>query len=102
MPKEYGEPRNGGYYVVGTRVPLDSIVQAFQEGMSAETIDGEFDTLTLAQVYGAIVWFRRCWFRLCRFRGNTRHLAIGGGRSEWQLGKATGQEAGPTLLGVTK
>ena len=57
MPKEYVEARNGGYYVAGTRVSLDSIVQVFQEGMSAETIHGEFDTLTLAQVYGAIAYY---------------------------------------------
>ena len=43
--------------MAGTRVSLDSIVQAFQEGMSAETIDGEFDTLTLAQVHGAIAYY---------------------------------------------
>jgi uncharacterized protein (DUF433 family) len=52
--KEYIEERDGGYYVAGTRVSLDSIVHCFNEGMSPETIIGEFDTLTLAQVYGAI------------------------------------------------
>ena len=57
MPKEYVEPRNGGYYVAGTCVSLDSIVQAFQEGMSAETIHGEFDTLPLAQVDGALAYY---------------------------------------------
>jgi len=57
MAKEYVDSRNGGYYVAGTRVSLDSIVQAFQEGMSAETIQGEFDTLTLAQIYGAIAYY---------------------------------------------
>lgn len=36
---------------------LDSIVQCFQEGMSAETILGGFETLTLAQVYGAIAYY---------------------------------------------
>jgi hypothetical protein len=38
-------------------VSLDSIVQCFNEGMSPETILGEFDTLTLAQVYGAIAHY---------------------------------------------
>jgi uncharacterized protein (DUF433 family) len=52
--QEYIEERDGGYYVAGTRVSLDSIVHCFNEGMSPETILGEFDTLTLAQVYGAI------------------------------------------------
>ncbi|MEO5924035.1 MAG: DUF433 domain-containing protein [Bryobacteraceae bacterium] len=57
MVKEYIEEREGGLYVAGTRVSLDSIVQCFQEGMSAETILSEFETLTLAQVYGAIAYY---------------------------------------------
>ena len=57
MAKEYVEERNGGYYVSGTRVSLDSIVQCFNEGLAAETILGEFDTLNLAQVYGAITYY---------------------------------------------
>jgi uncharacterized protein (DUF433 family) len=57
MAKEYVEERDGGYYVAGTRVSLDSIVQCFNDGMSAETILAEFDTLTLAQVYGAIAHY---------------------------------------------
>lgn len=43
--------------MAGTRVSLDSIVQAFQEGLSAESICSEFDTSTLAQVYGAIAHY---------------------------------------------
>jgi len=57
MAKEYVEERNGGYYVAGTRVSLDSIVQCFNEGLSPEAILGEFDTLTLAQVFGAIAFY---------------------------------------------
>ena len=57
MVKEHVEERDGGLYVAGTRVSLDSIVNCFQEGMSAETILGEFETLTLAQVYGAIAYY---------------------------------------------
>jgi hypothetical protein len=36
---------------------LDSIVQCFNEGLSPEAILGEFDSLTLAQVYGAITFY---------------------------------------------
>jgi uncharacterized protein (DUF433 family) len=57
MAKEYVEERNGGYYLAGTRVSLDSIVYCFREGMSAETIASEFETLNLAQVYGAIAHY---------------------------------------------
>jgi uncharacterized protein (DUF433 family) len=57
MAKEYVEERDGGYYVAGTRVSLDSIVQCFNEGLSPEAILEEFDTLTLAQVFGAITLY---------------------------------------------
>jgi uncharacterized protein (DUF433 family) len=57
MAKEYVEERNGGYYLAGTRVSLDSIVQCFNEGLSPETILGEFETLTLTQVFGAITFY---------------------------------------------
>src|SRR5207248_1470518 len=54
---EYVEERNGGYYLVGTRISLDSIVQCFNDGLSPETILSEFETLTLAQVFGAIAFY---------------------------------------------
>lgn len=57
MLKEYVEERNGGYYIAGTRVSLDSIVECFNEGMAPEAILGEFDTLTPAQVSGAITHY---------------------------------------------
>lgn len=57
MAKEYAEERSGGYYVAGTRVSLDSIVQCFNEGLSPEAILEEFETLTLAQVFGAIAFY---------------------------------------------
>lgn len=55
--KLHVEQRGEGLYVAGTRVSLDSIVYAFREGCSPETIQQEFETLTLAQVYGAISYY---------------------------------------------
>jgi uncharacterized protein (DUF433 family) len=57
MAKEYVEERQGGYYVAGTRISLDSIVQCFDEGLSPEAILGEFETLTLVRVFGAITFY---------------------------------------------
>jgi uncharacterized protein (DUF433 family) len=57
MAKAYVDERDGGLYVAGARVSLDSIVHCFRERMSPETILSEFDTLTLAQVYGAITYY---------------------------------------------
>jgi len=57
MSAEYVEPRNGGYYLKGTRVPLDSIVYSVKDGESPETIRQNFPSLTLEQVYGAITFY---------------------------------------------
>ena len=53
----YIEERNGGLYVAGTRVSLDSVVIHFQECASPEKIVQSFPTLKLSQVYGAIAYF---------------------------------------------
>jgi uncharacterized protein (DUF433 family) len=57
MAKKYIEQRNGGLYIEGTRVSLDSIVQCFIDGLSPESILAEFESLKLAQVYGAITYY---------------------------------------------
>ena len=57
MDKAYVEERDGGYWVVGSRVSLDSLVYAFRRGASPETIRSSFPVLTLEQVYGAIAFY---------------------------------------------
>ena len=57
MVSEHIEQREGVYYVPGTRISLDSIVYAFREGCSPETIREDFEGLTLARVYGAIAFY---------------------------------------------
>ena len=57
MVSEHVEQREGVYYVPGTRVSLDSIVYAFREGCSPETIREDFEGLSLAHVYGAIAFY---------------------------------------------
>lgn len=58
MEKPYVEQRDTGYWVAGTRVSLDSIILAFLDGLSPETIVTEcFPVLTLEQVYGAITYY---------------------------------------------
>lgn len=55
---DYIEQRDGGYWISGTRVSLDSIVYRFLEGLSAESIRTDcFPVLTLEQVYGAITYY---------------------------------------------
>ena len=57
MHSEYIEQRNGGYYVAGTRISLDSVVCSFNEGTSPEAIQENFPLLKRAQIYGAIAFY---------------------------------------------
>jgi len=58
VERPYVENRDEGYWISGTRVSLDSVVVAFLQGFSPETIAAEcFSTLTLEQVYGAIAYY---------------------------------------------
>ena len=54
---EYIEQRNGGYFVAGTRISLDSVVYSFKEGQSPERIQEDFPLLNLAKIYGAIAFY---------------------------------------------
>jgi uncharacterized protein (DUF433 family) len=53
----YIEERNGGLYVAGTGVSLDSVVIRFQQGASPDKIVQSFPTVKLSQVYGAIAYY---------------------------------------------
>ena len=57
MSENYVTDHAGCYRVTGTRVSLDSVVYAFLEGDSPETIAQSFPALTLEQVYGAIAYY---------------------------------------------
>ncbi len=58
MENQYIEFHDEGYWILGTRISLDSIVYAFREGLSPETIARDcFPSLSLEQVYGAIAYY---------------------------------------------
>jgi uncharacterized protein (DUF433 family) len=57
MAKEYVEQRNGGYYVAGTRISLDSVVYAFLRGESPEGIAESFPALTMENIFGALSFY---------------------------------------------
>jgi len=48
---------HGVYRVGRTRVMLDSIIAAFRDGHSAETIRQQYPALTLEEVYGSIAFY---------------------------------------------
>jgi uncharacterized protein (DUF433 family) len=51
------QDEHGALRVGATRVPLDSIVAAFDQGHSAETIAQQYPSLSLEEVYGAIAYY---------------------------------------------
>src|SRR5437016_13761890 len=54
----YVEEHDGGYYHAGTRVALDVIVHAFQDGESPEGILRSFPMAgPLVRIYGAITFY---------------------------------------------
>lgn len=54
----YVQERDGGYYLAGTRISLDSIVHAFQDGESPEGILRSFPIAgPLVRIYGAITFY---------------------------------------------
>ena len=57
MATGYVEQREGGYYIVGSRVSLDSVAYAFLRGESPEGIVESFPALSLEQVFGAVAFY---------------------------------------------
>ena len=57
MDNAYVEWRDEGYWIANSRVSLDTIVYAFLDGQSAESIAQSLPVLTLEQVYGAIAFY---------------------------------------------
>ena len=57
MSKQYVEKRDGGFWITGKRISLDSIIYAFRRGQSPEGIKRSFSLLTLEEIYGAITFY---------------------------------------------
>ena len=59
MQSAYVRKVGAKFRIAGTRVSLDSVVDAFNEGQSAESIAESYSALTLEQVYGALAFYLR-------------------------------------------
>ena len=56
--EQYVRERDGGYYVAGSRISLDSVVHPFKNGASPESILRSFPLIgSLEKVYGAITFY---------------------------------------------
>lgn len=57
VTKPYVEFKNEGYWVIDTRISLDSIIYAFRKGLLPESIAQAYPLLDLEKVYGAITFY---------------------------------------------
>ncbi|MFN0108277.1 MAG: DUF433 domain-containing protein [Blastocatellia bacterium] len=57
MTKDYINNIDGAYRITDSRVSLDSVVYAWRDGASPETIREMFPVLTLEEVYGAVAFY---------------------------------------------
>jgi uncharacterized protein (DUF433 family) len=89
MAREYVELRDGGYYIAGSRVSLDSIVYEFLSGSSPEAIQQAFSTVSLEDVYGAIAFY------LANRSKVDEYLAQGG--PEYEQMRLAAREKNPLL-----
>ncbi len=48
---------DGTIRIRGSRVTLDSVINEFRQGATAEQIQDDFPSLTLREVYGAIAYY---------------------------------------------
>jgi uncharacterized protein (DUF433 family) len=56
--KSYVDAREGGYYVAGTRISLESVILPFKDGASPESILKSLPLIgSLEKVYGAITFY---------------------------------------------
>ena len=57
MDRDFIERRDTGFYLVGSRVPIDRIVWEYRNGEDPETIQSHYPTLSLEQVNGVIAFY---------------------------------------------
>ena len=57
MDREFVERRDAGFYLIGSRVPIDRIVWEYRNGEDPETIQSHYPTLSLEQVDGGITFY---------------------------------------------
>jgi uncharacterized protein (DUF433 family) len=73
MPLELD--RDGVMRVGGTRVTLDTVVAAFNEGATAEEIAQQYPTLQLADIYAVIGYYLRRREEVEKYLSKRRELA---------------------------
>jgi uncharacterized protein (DUF433 family) len=78
---------NGVMRIANTRVMLDSVVAAFEQGHSPETIRQQYPALSLEEVYGALTYY------LAHHQEVTEYLRRQGGLWDQWRARSEGQRS---------
>jgi uncharacterized protein (DUF433 family) len=81
---------HGAMRVGTTRVMLDSVVAAFQQGHSPETIQQQYPSLSLEEVYGAVAYYLANQEEVDRYLNRQSEIW-----DEWR--EKTAQQANPVV-----
>ena len=57
LSEKYIEERDGTFYLQGHRIQLRTIIAHWSNGEDPESIQRSFDSLMLAEIYGAITYY---------------------------------------------
>ena len=57
MDGNFVERRDTGFYLAGSRVPIDRVVRGYRDGERPDAIRQRYPTLSLEQVNGAIAFY---------------------------------------------
>lgn len=65
---------DGVVRVGGTRVTLDTVVEAFREGLTPEEVQQQYPSLHLGDIYSAVSYYLHHWPEVEEYlRGRARH-----------------------------
>lgn len=67
---------DGVIRITGTRIPLATVITAFHQGATAETIVQQFSTLNLADVYATIGYYLHHQVDVDRYLADQRREAL--------------------------
>jgi uncharacterized protein (DUF433 family) len=68
-PVPLREDGRGGFYVGRSRVPLDVVLEEYNNGADPESIVHAYPTLYLADVYAVIAYYLRHWGEVSAYLG---------------------------------
>jgi hypothetical protein len=93
MDSDFVERREAGFYLTGSRVPIDRVVWEYRNGEDPGTNQSHYPTLSLEQVNGAIAFYLNHKDGVDQVVPSPPHFAPGDGKTLESLGQLELKEA---------